>query len=353
MPDAFPDRGAVRFRRQRDAGDVLNATLGLIRANARELARSYLAVVVPAALATGIATGLYMIQVGDVFLNPDPDDPLAVFNATYLGVIVFGLLASAVTAAAVGGYVRAYRRGETGALTGGELWEASKELVLPYLGGFLAVGAVLFLSVPILIVPCLGALAWLAFFVWLVPYVSVAYAARALEAPTLRAAWSRSRELVKGRWRSVMWALFVSGLVFYAIVLVLSVPLYVVMAVVGINSTGDPAAGFTQMGMLLAPLQALTYAAYLVPLLAAFFVHGRLVEEVEGTGLFRELDSLAGRPGPDDADAPADDGDGRPRRRPRRVSPTLMRVDTGEQSVVIQDSPADAELPAGRSVPGH
>lgn len=296
MPDAVPDRGPVRFRRHRDAGDVLNATLGLIRGEFREIARSVLAIVLPAALATGVALGLLFFQVGDVMFDPEAleDDPFALFGVTYLGALLFQLLATGVTVAAVAAYVRLYRRGETGDLTAGELWEEAKGLVLPYVGFLLVVMAVMVLSIPIVAVPCLGVLAWLAFAIWLMPYLAVAVAARALEVDSLGAAWARARELVKGEWKFAFWALFVAGVVFYAVVLLASIPLYVVLAVAGMTTTADPAASFTLLGVVFAPLQVVTYAAYVVPLLAAFFVHGRLVEDLEGTGLYRDLDGLGG-----------------------------------------------------------
>lgn len=296
MPDAFPDLGPIRFRQHRDAGDVLNATVALLRQNARELAVSYLAVVAPVALAAGVAAGLYMVQVSDLVTDPGAleADPLGIFNVTYLGVILFGLLGSALTTAAVAAYVRLYREGRAGEITAGELWEEAKGLVLPFVGLSLAYGAVIGLSMVVIVVPCLGAIAWLAFFVWTIPYYAVTVATRALESPSLGEAWQRSRELVKGSWGFAFGALLLAVVVFYVFILIVSIPLYVVVALVGINSVGgDPGAAFSMMGIVFAPLQVVSYAGYLLPLLAVFFVHGRLVEDLEGTGLYEDLDALA------------------------------------------------------------
>ena len=331
MPDAFPDRGAIRFRQPRDVGDVLNATIALIRANARELLLSYVAVVAPVALATGVATGLYFHQMGGLLADPTAieDDPFAIFNATYAGILLFGLLGSALVAAAAAGYVRLYREGLAGEITASLLWEEARGLLLPFLGMPLLYGLLMMLTAVVNIVPCLGALAWVGVFVWSIPYYCVTLAARTLEEPTLVGAVQRARDLVKGEWGPTFGALLLAGLLFYVILMIVSIPLYVVMMVVGINTIEtDPGAMFSMMGAVMAPLQVVSYAGYLLPLLATFFVHGRLVEDLDGIGLRDDLDTLAGDldtrqsaafappastpPALDDLDGPLGDPDGTP-----------------------------------------
>ena len=297
MPDAFPDRGAVRFRQMRDVGDVINATIAVIRQNARELLRSYVAVVAPVALASGIAAALYFYQIGDLMADPTAleSDPFAMFNGAYVGILLFGTLGGALTLASAAGYVRLYREGRAGEITAGMVWEEARDLLFPFLGYSLLYGLVLLLSGVIAIVPCLGALAWIAFIVWSMPYFAVTLAARALDEPTLVSAWARARDLVKGSWGFSFLALLLAGLVFYVVILVVSIPLYIVMVVLMINSVeSDPTAVFSTMGAIFAPLQVVAYAGYLIPLLAVFFVHGRLTEELDGTGLYADLDDLAG-----------------------------------------------------------
>lgn len=305
MPDAAPDLGAIRFRRHRDAGDVLNATVAFIRGNARELLRSYLAVVLPLALASGVASALYMSQVGDLFADPlaVEADPLGMFNVTYLGVLLFGLLGTGLTLAAAGAYVRLYREGRAGSVTAGELWEEAKGLIPAFIGLPLAYSFLLGLAFPILLLPCLGFVAWVALALWLLPRVAVTMAVRTLERPTLWGAWERAGGLVKGSWKFACGAIVLAVVVFYVVMLVAMVPLSIVGVLIGMGSTADPAASMTTMGAIFAPLQVISYAGYLIPLLATFFVHGRLVEEIEGTTLYGDLDALAGETGTATSDA--------------------------------------------------
>jgi hypothetical protein len=308
MPD-FPDLGAVRFRKLRDVGDVMNATVALLRENWRELLTSYVAVVAPVALATGIATGLYMHQMGGLLADPAAmeDDPFAVFSPTYFGILLFGALGGALTVAAASAYVKLYREGQAGAITASVLWEEARDLLFPFLGLSIVYGLVIMLSAVIAIVPCLGILAWFAFVIWSLPYYAVTFAVRALEEDTLAASWQRARELVKGSWLFAGGALLLAGLLFYVIIMIVSIPLYVMMILVGINSAAtDPSAMFSVMGAVVAPLQVVSYAGYLIPLVALFFVHGRLAEELDGTGLYADLDDLAGLgPEADQPDAAA------------------------------------------------
>ena len=298
MPDAAPDLGEIRFLKHRDAGGVLNATFAFLRRNAREVLWGFFAIVGPVALASGIASALYFRQVGDLFFDPAAmeADPFGVFNVTYLGILVFSLLTGAVAQAAAAAYVRLYRLGEAGAVSVGDLWEETKGLILPMLGLNLMFGLAIMVSVVIMIVPCLGALAWLAFVVWLVPYYVVTMASRGVEADSLAEAWGRARVLVKGSWGFAFGAFLLAAVVFYIFVAVLSLPAYVIGFAAMVNTTAeDPSGMFAMMGAVMAPLQALSAVGYLIPLVAGYFIHGRLVEELDGTSLHDDLDALADR----------------------------------------------------------
>ena len=310
MPELFPDAGPIRFRKHRDAGSVLNATLVFVRENARELLTSYLAIVAPIAAAAGLASVLTLSRVGNVFSDPEAilDDPFAVFGPTYFVGVALGVLTSVVAQAAAGGYVRLYRRGEAGGITPGVLWEEARDLILPLLGLTLAVAAGFILTALVNVVPCLGSLAWLGFLIWVFPTVSVTVAVRVLEAPSLGEAWARARTLVKGSWAFAAGALLLAVLV----LVLLSVAVGVLTGLVGIllgagvgfDALEAPVQVTTAGAVLQTVAQVLSYVLYLVPFLAVYFVHGRLVEELDGAALDDDLDTLAGFDAPPPAAAP-------------------------------------------------
>ena len=313
MSSPFPDAGEIRFRKHRDAGSVLNATLVFVRENARELLTSYLAIVAPIAAVSGLASVLFVSRAGDVFTDPQAilNDPFAVFGPSYFASAVLGLLTAVVAQAAAGGYVRLYRRGEAGSVTPGVLWDETRELVLPLLGLTLAVSAGVVVTALVNVVPCLGTLAWLGFLVWVFPVVSVMVAVRVLEAPSLGEAWERARALVKGSWGFAVGALLLAVLVLVLLSVVVGVLTGLVGIVLGVGAGFDPlrapAGVTTATAVVQAVVGVLSYVVYLVPFLAAYFVHGRLAEELDGTTLGDDLDVFSEAA----FDAPARPAEGR------------------------------------------
>ena len=298
MRDPFPDDGPIRFRKHRDAGSVLNATLAFVRQNARELLTSYLAIVAPIAAASGLASALFLSRSGDLLSDPEAilNDPWSIFGPSYLVSVVLGVLTTVVALSAVGAYVRLYRRGEAGDVSAGVLWDETRELILPMLGLMLAVFAGTVVTALVNVVPCLGTLAWVALLVWAFPVVSVTVAARVLEAPSLRQAWDRARALVKGSWGFAAGALLLSALVVLLFSVAVGVVTGLASVVLGAGAGFDPLQAPTQITTGMAVLQTVTgvlsYAIYLVAFLAVYFVHGRLAEELDGAALGDDLGVL-------------------------------------------------------------
>ena len=299
MPD-FPDAGAIRFRKIRDAGSVLNATLAFIRRNARELLGSYLAIVGPLAVAAGIASVLFVARNQSVFSDPEAiiDDPTLFLGPAYLSSLVLSLLTFVVAQAAAGGYVRLYRQGLAGTVTPAVLWDETRSLIAPVLGVSLLACAGFLGAALVNVIPCLGQIAFLALVVWASPIVSVAFVSRVLDTDSAGAAWSRARALVDDSWGFAFGALFLAALVLLLVSFVISVIGMAFGSVLGLGFALDPADLAQSMSVGMAVIQTLTsvltYAVYLVPFLAAYFVHGRLAEELDGTGLAQDLDSLEG-----------------------------------------------------------
>ena len=306
MPlESVPDRGEIRFQRHRDAGGVLNATFAFLRQNAREVFVGFLAIVAPIYLASAIVQALYLARLQAVM-----GDPMAAYDVgalvsgilpSALGIGLLGFFASVVAQAAAGAYVRLYREGRAGGVSVGVLWEETKTLVLPLAGLNLVVGLAAVLTALINVVPCLGQIAWFGLLVWAFPVVSVMVAARVVESPSVGAAWARARVLVKGSWGFAFGALVLAVIVLVAISVAVALPAQMAAMAAGVSTLdGEGGGALPVIQLVFAPLQVLTAAAYLVPLVAAFFVHGRLVEELEGTSVHEGLDALAA-PTPDAA----------------------------------------------------
>lgn len=330
-----PDLGPVRFEERRDAGGILTATFAVLRAGARPLLGGYLAIVAPVALAGGLAVAMFFRSMGplmDPANPPTPDDLSGMLGGSYLGTMLFSLLTIATVMALAGAFVRQFREGVAAeAMSVGGLWDDARGLILPSLGLLLAYGLVVMLSLLIAVVPCLGILAWIVGFFWALPYVAVTYAVRMLEGGTLGAAFARARDLVKGRWNVAGGGMLLTGLVMFLISSALSIPFYVIAFTFGANVLTDPAAMMDAMGWMVGPLQVLGTVAYLVPTVAAFVVHGALVGERDGGGLWAEVDRLAG-----DAEDPG--------------VPPAPRF--GPADDAGDDAPSGDDPPAGDAPPG-
>src|SRR5690606_1234494 len=131
------DAGAIRFRRERDLGDVVNVTFRFLRDNAAELGRGLLVIVGPVALVAAMVSAWAQLQMEAAVQGAfDPADSMSPFGdegyvtgliLTVLAVVAMQLLIQAV----VLGYVERYRRGAAGTITPAVLWEATKEAFRP------------------------------------------------------------------------------------------------------------------------------------------------------------------------------------------------------------------------------
>jgi hypothetical protein len=303
------DAGALRLRRVRDLGDVINATFRLLRDNLGELGLGLVLVVGPAALLAAMLSAWAQLQME--MATFDPADPTSAFGSS--GYVI-GFAASAVAAVVVQlliqstvlGYLERYRRGEAGTVTPQRLWEATKKAFGPVLSttaiaigllltGFLAFTMLAAVTGVVGILVMLGALAGM---VYLAPILSMLYVVRVAEGEGFWDGFERARDLVRGQWGPTFGVIFVATLLAVAIMLVLSIPGAVVQAAFSFNTLegGGP---LRVVAIAVAALfGVVAYAAYVVPVVAAAVQYFNLVERKEGAGLMADLDALQARPSP-------------------------------------------------------
>lgn len=299
MVELFPDLGTIRFVKSRDAGAILNATVAFARRNAREFVGQFLLLTAPFVIVSGLATSLWAERLGPLFepgAGPEAVEQLeGVFGSGFLVTLLVGFLSFAVTQAVVAAYVRLYRDGEQGGVSLGLLWAETWPLLLPVTAITLFVLALYLAS--LIVAALLGAvswvllLLWVAFWIWLAPYLHVAYASRMLEAGSVVEATARAAALVRGAWPTAAGAVWGSWLIAIALLFLINIPVGVVVAVVEANSvSGGAGLGWTDA--LSVPFMVLSYVAYALPAVAAFFLHGRLSADLDGADVEAELDLL-------------------------------------------------------------
>ena len=317
-PYRFPDDGPLRFRRERDLGDVINASVRFCRGTWREW--------LPALVL--IAGPLYVI--GGALGSEG-------VGGQTLGGFVNGAAGLLVSAGSFG-YVRLYRGGAERVETA-DVWEETKGLFWPTLGfAFGCAGVLLVLLVPVLllaaaaggvggvaaagVVGVVGALAFVALLFVLYPYYLAGFAARLLDEDSFGDAVRRVHRLIREE----------RGFAVGTAVVLLFITAFASFVVGGTVSALAFSAGGADgsiplwAGVLtgLASVAVLPFAVF--SNVAAAFLYESLGARVDGTEVGEGIEAIARAaglggaeaapepprpaPAPGETDGPADDGPG-------------------------------------------
>ena len=298
------DLGEIRFRRERDVGDVINVTFRFLRDNLRELALGMLYIVGPIALLASVLSFFVQSQMQSSmfdFTNIE-NDPFeiysSIFTPAYLGYLVLLLVVQILVSAVVLGYVSLYREGHAGEITPSLLWAEASHMIWPIIALSLLVALFAIVSMLVWIVPCLGAIVWLAALVYLFPSLLMAIVSRVLDEDSAMGALKRPYELVKGQWGMSFGTMAIAVIAFLAFGMLLSIPNMMVSfgSMMGTLSGDDPGGASRVLLAIGSVLSTLTYVGYTIPLVAGAFLYFNLVERKEGTGLFADIDLLDSAP---------------------------------------------------------
>jgi hypothetical protein len=277
-----PDAGAFRFLRERDMGQILRVTFRLLAEHGRELGGGVAAIAGPAYLITAVFSAI-----------ADPNDVGQQMTVSLVGVLPGLLLTVAVL-----GYVRLYRQGLAGQIAVADLWEEAKPLMMPVLGYqlLLAVGAVVLAAALIALGTAggtggiiLAGVLVLGLGLWAMPRFLIGLVVRGIEEEGTFDAVARAHALVKER----------PGIAYGTTYLLIGIIMFLAIilggAVGGIVLVMTDPRNPSPLALGLSSL--LTFAVLMVAstiyTLASAFLHGALVESVEGTTLLDDLDALA------------------------------------------------------------
>ena len=303
-PALSDDLGDIRFRRERDVGDIIIVTFRFLRDNLREIAVGMLYIVGPIALLAAVLSFFVQSQMQSSMFDITniEDNPFEIYSSmftpAYFGYILLLVIVQILVSAVVLSYVSLYREGHSGEITPSHLWAEASYMIVPIIVLFLLMGLFVVLSVVVWIVPCLGVLAWLAALVYLFPSLSMATVSRVLDVDSAIGALKRPYELVKGQWRMSFGTMAIAMIAFMAIATLLSIPGAMVGfgSAMGSLSGDDPGGGSRVLLAIGSLLSTLTYFGYTIPLVAGAFLYFNLIERKEGTGLFADIDLIDSAP---------------------------------------------------------
>ena len=290
------DAGAIRFRRERDLGDVVNVTFRFLRDNRRELGYGLLVIVGPVALGAAFLSAWAGLQMEQGMTEPfDPVNPFALPPGYWRWIALTALVAvltQLLMQAVLLGYVERYRRGEAGTITPARLWEATKAALGPVATTTLLVLVLAPLTVVVAIVPILGFLVWLVGVVYLLPIIALLYVERVATRDGFWEGLAATRELIRGHWWQMFGVFVVVMLLVFVIALLLSIPGGVVEAAFAFNTIEGGGALRVVALAVSALFGVFVYAAYAIPTVAYVFQYFNLVERKEGAGLQADLAAL-------------------------------------------------------------
>jgi hypothetical protein len=315
MPDAYGPNTPLDFRRPRQAGDVLSDSLAFVREHFVDLGRGLLYIAGPIILLAGIGSAFLQRQslgVNPLFNpNADPTAILSMFGPGYFFTVLLTFVATVLVAAVGFGYVFLYVEGAPRPIMVPELWDRTKRLLVPVVLTWLGLWLLAIGSMLIFIIPCLGALAWLGGWLYLLPAASLVLPARLIDEGDFFSAFRRGRHLVDGYWSQTFGVVVLVGVVIAVLATVVSLPVLIVSAVIGFNGAAE--AGPLMRGVLTvgSVLGAFAYFTYVLFPIAFTMQYFNLVTKQEGASVPELEDRIEAIGRDDDAgwgDADWDEG---------------------------------------------
>lgn len=275
----------ILFEQRRDFGEKINASFTFVTEQIRGLGLSLLYIVGPVALVGGIISGMGQAELLGSAKSLDSPDKLMSFYATLFSGsrligMVFTLLAYVLTSLVTFSYIRLYRQQQSDKqIEVSAVWAEVQQYIGS--GVFLSIASAFMIGfgMVLLIIPGI--------------YVSVALtlapAVLVFERQEMGQAISRSFKLVSGNWWSVAGLLLVMAIIVSILSMVFTLPSGILGGLFGAGVLKDVTILTTIFTALAsvggAVLQGLSATA-------SAFQYFSLIEEKEGTGLIRQIDSI-------------------------------------------------------------
>ena len=299
----MPHAEKITFRQERDFGDVLNITFQFLRQNVKLLAKSLFFIAGPAFVLSVIvnpmsgASGLFFNPAAMEAMNTDLGGSSMALFFTRIGVgVLLNLLGLALATAVVNEFVVLYQDRGPGRFEVEDVWRQARRSVWKVIGTWLLFGLLFGVSLVIVLVPCIGALAYFAGFIYLSVVLALVFITQSREGAGVLESLSRSRTLVQDNWWLTAGVLFVAGFVYQILASSFAMPAMILNMVAMFHGMEvEGVADFYRIPIILftsiAALGGLML--YAVPLTAAAFQYFSLVEHREKAGLMERVEAIA------------------------------------------------------------
>lgn len=278
----------VDLRRDRDFGEVFNATFAFIRQNIAVLAKGVLFFVTPAIVVAQVFAGKYTSQFFS-FPGTEPDFDTLVSSAPALLLgMLFSILAWLAHQVVVLGTVRLHEQRGPGQFEPIDAFKEGLRFIVPLVGTSLLMGAFFVVTIPLHILLCIGTVgvAYMAIRLSLASYAVV------MDDLTVLDAFRTSWRLVKDDWWQTFGVLLVMGLLAGILSYLFQMPMIIYTALMTLS---DPEGSTLATGI---PLwmqaigvlgQIAQYLLYVLPVVAGALQYGNLSEARNQTAFVERM----------------------------------------------------------------
>lgn len=285
----------IELRKVRDFGDILNTTFLFIKQNFVPLAKLLLLIAGPFLVLSAIVTTLLPSIAFNLAAGPEAFEELAEVWWVYFVIVGLNLVASSLGTIVVYGYIATYLEKGPNAHSFAETWQQIRRFALPVFGVYATYFAGMILVSPIVLIPCLGLIAYFVGLAHFVIRFSLTQTILITEQTGVFSAFRRSAMLVKGQWWPTFFIVAVTMVCYIVLSGVFSLPTIIVSFVYGLN-TADAGTNPAVLRFLLALFGIInglgTTLLYSIPLVALALQYFSLAELRERLGLKERLQAM-------------------------------------------------------------
>jgi hypothetical protein len=285
----------VQLYKIRDFGAKINATIEYIRYNILSLLKIVLLIVAPLGLLMAIIFSGFFSTMMQVSLNPqmtpvDSAEFVGQMGYSYMMMTLLSMITFSFLFSAIYGYMLLNDKQEV------------QPTVMEVLKAIISkVPKMIVLMILIAIVSSIGFIFFVIPGIYLMVTLSLALPILVIEDVSIGKAFTKSFQLIKGKWWSTFGLMVISTIIASVVSYVFAIPFYAFflgdLFSSSMEAGGDPSAviesfssWYSTAGMAL--MMVGSYITYLIPILALGFQYFNLSERIEGRGIRNQINEF-------------------------------------------------------------
>jgi hypothetical protein len=280
----------ILFKRERDFGEVFNATFFFLKQDFRKFGLAVVYYILPFALLTACSMALFQSKmVSFQAAAHNPREPFAGLGniLTNYGILLLMLSFShAAILSTVYGYIRLYVEKGRNGFSVGDVWTEFKKLYIPFYLAMLLGGIMIIIGSFLCLFPG----------IYLAVSLSLLFAGMAFDKKGFGNAFSRTFELTHMQWWWTLLILFVLYLLLMIFQIIVSLPTMAITMTAAFHTvSGEPGSTRSYYTFILiysAITTTITLVLALIPQVALAFHYYSLVEKKEKPTLIEKINEI-------------------------------------------------------------